>query len=288
MIRHWLTICALIVVTHGHFRMESDTSDQKHTVNINSPTFVPNERNRSNSSTEVTASVGVTGQIVIEDPAKLRSNNLENTTRHRRVRYSQVRQDQWVLKQISSDPTIPKIFLDVGAHDGVVMSNTQMLEEHGWSGHCIDPVPRNFGNRKCKVIEKAVAGTHRPDRLFDDCRHGGTPGHDGFHDTLKPGKKNNGCSKIKVEQITPAQLLKEVGSPRELGYISLDIEGAEFEFLEGFQWDKTCARLWTIEANGEPAQVQKVKDGLLQHGCSEDDDPSLDSLDAFFKCKCIS
>lgn len=216
-------------------------------------------------------------------------SNATNTTRHRRVRYSQMRQDQWVLKQISSDPTIPKIFLDVGAHDGVELSNTQMLEENGWNGTCIDPVPRNFQRRTCKVIQKAVAGKHLNGRQFYDCRNSDVSGYSGFNDTQKPGQKGQvqaKCRNITVDQVTPAELLVEVGSPRTLGYISLDIEGAELEFIEGFQWETTCARLWTIEVNGEDAKVQKLTDALVRHGCSKDKDPSLDPVDAFFTCKC--
>ena len=66
MIRHWLTFCALIVVIPGHFRMESDKSDQMHTANLNLPALNPHARNRPKSFADVTASVGFTGQIVIE------------------------------------------------------------------------------------------------------------------------------------------------------------------------------------------------------------------------------
>ena len=68
MIRHLLTICLLTILTNGHFRniMESDKADKMYrgTDEIDLPTsdLAPG----TDLSAEVTASVGVTGQIVIE------------------------------------------------------------------------------------------------------------------------------------------------------------------------------------------------------------------------------
>merc|ERR1719428_67447 len=57
-------------VTHGPFQMESDKSDQRHTVKINRPAFDPQTRNGPNSSAKVTASVRVTEQIVMNKESK--------------------------------------------------------------------------------------------------------------------------------------------------------------------------------------------------------------------------
>lgn len=57
-------------VTHGPFQMESDKSDQRHTVKINRPAFDPHPRNGPNSSAKVTASVRVTEQIVMNKESK--------------------------------------------------------------------------------------------------------------------------------------------------------------------------------------------------------------------------
>lgn len=207
-------------------------------------------------------------------------------------KYSQANQDKWVLNKVSQDKSIPRIFLDVGAHDGVSLSNTQKLEENGWRGTCVDPTPSHFHGRKCKLIQKAVANEHVAKRPFSDCR--GTAGGplSGFKDTNK--NKGINCKSIHVDQITPTELLVEAGSPSVLGYISLDVEGNEFEFVTAFPWSTTCARLWTIEVyGGEPQKLQKMRDTLASHGCSEDtDNPGMggpkwmNTLDAHFTCKC--
>jgi hypothetical protein len=47
-------------------------------------------------------------------------------------------------------------FVDVGAHDGISINNTKMLESLGWEGICIEPHPKVFQrliqNRKCKSV----------------------------------------------------------------------------------------------------------------------------------------
>lgn len=75
MMRHWCTACALIVVTHGHFRMESDKSDEMNTAEMNLPAFDLHTRIHPDSSVEVSASVGTAGQIVIERPQTKGSKN---------------------------------------------------------------------------------------------------------------------------------------------------------------------------------------------------------------------
>ena len=66
---HWLTTFALIVVIHGHFRMESDlmyTNEEKQKGEHHSASFYPHPRNRTDLSGKISLSVADTGQIAIE------------------------------------------------------------------------------------------------------------------------------------------------------------------------------------------------------------------------------
>ena len=51
-------------------------------------------------------------------------------------------------------------FVDIGAHDGLSISNTKILEDLGWSGICIEPHPKVFKslieNRTCECINCAI------------------------------------------------------------------------------------------------------------------------------------
>ena len=213
-----------------------------------------------------------------------------------RERYSQAGQDKWAMKRQSNDQTIPKTFLDIGARDGIFFSNSQLLEENGWIGACVEPAApiASFSKRKCKFIRKAVVGKHETNREFRDCYEGTAHrppgGHSGFGDNMKRTQKGEteACKKIAVEQVTPAELLVETDLPSVIGYISLDVEGNELEVITAFPWDKACARLWTIEADGNGDQVERVRATLQSHGCIEDKDIGLNHLDAHFACECGS
>lgn len=50
---------------------------------------------------------------------------------------SQARQDLFALSMIEG----PGTFLDIGCADPVMLSNTLLLEEHGWRGLCVDQNP---------------------------------------------------------------------------------------------------------------------------------------------------
>ena len=66
------------------------------------------------------------------------------------------------------------------------------------------------------------------------------------------------CKQIQVGQITTQELFGPNSTvPKVLGYISLDIEGAELDVISAFPFDTHCSRLWTIEANGVPAVVSR-------------------------------
>jgi len=51
-------------------------------------------------------------------------------------------------------------FIDIGAYDGITISNTYALEKIGWKGICVEPVPeiyeRLIKNRTCECINAAI------------------------------------------------------------------------------------------------------------------------------------
>jgi hypothetical protein len=51
--------------------------------------------------------------------------------------YSQIGQDKYFIENISNKKR-EGFFLDIGAHDGILESNTAALElDYGWSGICV-------------------------------------------------------------------------------------------------------------------------------------------------------
>lgn len=149
---------------------------------------------------------------------------------------SQVGQDKWVCEYFNYKRG--GFFLDIGAYDGILLSNTYYLEkELGWYGICVEPSPTTFPslkqNRGCICVNKA-AYSYDGDVMFGDVGFIG-------------GVSSSG--NIPTKSITIETLLSDMGCPDVIDYVSLDVEGAEYDVLLKFPFDKHEVVLWTIEHN---------------------------------------
>ena len=75
--------------------------------------------------------------------------------KHARGYYAQIGQDKIIEQFFQKYPPTNKIFVDVGAFDGVNYSNVRRLyETYGWTGLCIEPVEKNY-----KLLVKSYKGS---------------------------------------------------------------------------------------------------------------------------------
>jgi|AntRauTorcE11897_2_1112592.scaffolds.fasta_scaffold27820_2 FkbM family methyltransferase len=174
-------------------------------------------------------------------------------------KYSQLGQDDWVLKSIKKG-----FFVEVGAHDGLTFSNTVRLEENGWKGLCVEPQPELFDKlskcRQCDVSNLAVHGKSGEKVQFQ-CSdlYGGMVEHLSHADATNfPGPI------IEVETITLDDLLTKHNCPQKIDYISVDTEGNEMEILNVFPFHKWDVERWTIEHNDHTRGNTKRSDELTE------------------------
>ena len=70
--------------------------------------------------------------------------------KHARGYYAQLQQDKFIEKFFRDQPPQSKVFVEVGAFDGMHYSNVRRLHErYGWTGICIEPVRKNYA----KLVE---------------------------------------------------------------------------------------------------------------------------------------
>lgn len=159
-------------------------------------------------------------------------------------KYSQLGQDDWVLSK-----HVKGYFVEIGAYDGVSLSNTLKLEEHGWNGLCIEPNPKLYEqlikNRKCSCSKLAVHNKNNEVVKFQ-CGdvYGGIQSYLD-HEAAKIGANDI----ISVETITLNDILIKYNAPKNIEYISIDTEGNELQILESFPIENWNISLWTIEHN---------------------------------------
>jgi FkbM family methyltransferase len=159
---------------------------------------------------------------------------------------SQVGQDEWVCKMLNYKPY--GYFVDIGANDGITINNTYCLEkELNWRGLCVEPSTRQFNklleNRSCTCINKAVAGENGTVRFkeIEDDVYAGVISDSGYE----------------IEAITLEKLLTDYNAPKDIDYISIDVEGTEYEIIKDFPFGKYRVKLWTIEHNQSRDNIRR-------------------------------
>lgn len=157
---------------------------------------------------------------------------------------SQVGQDKFVCEKLEYKKY--GYFLDIGANDGLWLSNTYYLEkELEWNGICVESNKTTFKelihNRNCKCVNKAIYSKN------GRIEFASTGGYEGIKSCLQV-KAKKGTSKF-IEAITMEKLMADNSVPAYIDYVSIDVEGADYEALLGFPFEKHKVGLWTIEHN---------------------------------------
>ncbi len=182
---------------------------------------------------------------------------------------SHIGQDAWVAGCLNNKKN--GYFLDFGAFDGKTISNTYFLEKRlNWKGICVEPNPRYYellcNYRDVILINNALWKTSRQSLRFLDAH-----GLSSFEEFAKSDcmfeKRANATNKvIYVDTINPNELLQRFNSPLKIDYLSLDVEGCEFEILSSIDLEKYSISLITIEHNHDETRQNRYRDYLSKYG----------------------
>jgi FkbM family methyltransferase len=181
--------------------------------------------------------------------------------RGERAYAGEIGQDKWVLETMFPDVT-DGFFVDVGSGHGTIGSNTVMLERRGWKGICIDPFPVHMEGRTCQMFKEVVFSEAGRAMTFRAAK-----GLAGLEETL--GRWNTTAMQAPKVQFTTTTLdniLTRGGAPPFVHFVSLDIEGAEYEALKGFPFDRVRVGAWVIEHNFEEPKRSNIERLLVSHG----------------------
>ena len=144
--------------------------------------------------------------------------------------YSQLGQDLKVLSFFRNRNNL--YFIDIGANDGVNLSNTYLLEKkYNWRGICSEPLPSAFEKLcKCRnVICDDNAIFSKSNLLLRFSESNLYSGITEYIDAYQYIKK---CNQIDVKTLKLEDLLKKYNAPNIIHYLSLDTEGSELEILK--------------------------------------------------------
>lgn len=177
------------------------------------------------------------------------------------ISMSQAGQDFWVYGEVFNEMK-NGIFLDIGAHNGVDLSNTYILEKrYDWNGICVEGNPKTFtdlkSNRNCRCINKCVDKQSGSVKFALDGVMGG------IVDSDCDNTSDKGRNTIEVNAIQLLELLKEENAPQIIDYLSIDIEGAEDRALLKFNFKEYTFNCITIERPSQGLREVLSRNGYI-------------------------
>lgn len=162
--------------------------------------------------------------------------------------------DRWIVEEVFKGRK-NGYFIEAGACNGIGGSSTYVLEkEFGWRGILVEPVDEYFSQLQ----------NNRPNSI---CFHKCLSGSSGQVEFLQ-FQKTAGCSTIKAQKkprhdkrmeneeyeiltkdaVTFLQVLEEARAPRIIDYLGLDVNGAEYDILEKFPFDRYKFKAISVES----------------------------------------
>jgi FkbM family methyltransferase len=130
-------------------------------------------------------------------------------------------------------------FVEVGAFEPINLSQTYHLEQRGWDGLLIEPVPAHAEKlrtqRRARVVQVACGSPAQHGHELPLYLDGGRTS---LHHRLGPA--------IKVPIVTLDSVLAERAVPT-IDFLSIDVEGAEIDVLRGFSFDRYRPNLLLLE-----------------------------------------
>jgi FkbM family methyltransferase len=162
-------------------------------------------------------------------------------------------------------------FVEIGANDGILLSNTHLLEKHyNWRGICVEPDPRKIfalkNNRpRSTCVDSAIytySGGLEPFTLSEnDGLYSGLTKH------LNATREEIGTpEQIHVKTLSLLDLLEEYKAPRFIEYLSLDTEGSEFQILNAFDFSKYEFGIIDVEHNFIEPNRSQIRNVLESNG----------------------
>ena len=183
--------------------------------------------------------------------------------------YSQIEQDKYFIENIM-DPTKKGFFVDVGMHDGITMSNTRALERLGWKGLGIEAedqlVLQARHNRICTVVNECVFSIDDEEKILEIPLHNPIPEGNSLLTRIKGLPRQSSFWQQFTENSTFVKrtktlnrIFEEQAVPAVINYMSLDIEGGEYDALLGLDFLRYRVEFLTVEWGIDVSYLELIK-----------------------------
>lgn len=190
---------------------------------------------------------------------------------------------QFGIDRVIEERYFPKDYIgnciEVGAADGVTISNTYYFERKGWNALCIEPQPGFFNECKSKrklALNYAISSEESQGIPFNmvfckppgDTIHRPWNGMSGLeldHKLLEQ-HKNMGYDPIVREILVETKRLdwciEKFFNHKTIDFISIDVEGTELDVLKSFDINQYNTKLILLENNFDDPEVEQYMNSL--------------------------
>lgn len=183
--------------------------------------------------------------------------------------YSQIGQDKYFIENIM-DPAKNGFFVDVGMHDGITMSNTRALERLGWKGLGIEAKDslalQARCNRVCIVVNECVFSIDDEEKTLEIPLCDSIPEGNSLLIRIKDLPRQSSFTKQFAETSTfvkrtktLSRIFEEQAVPAVINYMSLDIEGGEYDALLGLDFLRYRVEFLTVEWGIDASYLEIIK-----------------------------
>ena len=185
--------------------------------------------------------------------------------------YSQGGQDIYVTRILKEKRE--GYFVEVGANNGYLMSNTYLLEKnYGWKGICVEATPyriteliNNRPNAIC--ISSAAFSESNLELDFTTCPLDILNVITDYTEIAVDFLTQSGQI-IKVNTRSLTDILNENNAPENIDYLSIDTNGSEYKVLEGIDFTKYKFGVITIKNSLVEEKQNRIKEILTSNGYS--------------------
>lgn len=163
-------------------------------------------------------------------------------------------------------------FVDVGAHDGISINNTLYFEKYNnWTGINIEPIKsvydRLIVNRPTNInLNLAVCNNDGTTEFY--CNVGYTEMISGIKDDFDQRHLNRLANENQQKGSTPEVIIVNTkkletifdeNNVQHVNYLSIDVEGAEFEVIKSINFDKVFIDVIGFENNYNDVSIPIIK-----------------------------
>jgi len=185
--------------------------------------------------------------------------------------YSQDKQDEYLENNIFKGYK-NGFYMDIGAHDGVTINNTLYFEKYNnWSGLNVEPIEEIYNklvinrpndiNINCAIcnnngIEEFILNSGYTE-MISGLKNNYDPRH--FKRLEKENKEMVGETEIIIVNTKRIETICDKYNIKHINYLSIDVEGAEFDVIKSINFDKVFIDVIVFENNYNDTSVEIIK-----------------------------